>query len=574
MQSTKTIRPALAPRPGPAPNAGVRRAYSTAAPTAPIDLWLAGNEGRLPEGLTVPGSGEGLDRYPSSAELSRTIAARHGVDPSQVLVTAGADDALLRLALAYLDQGREIVLPSPTFVMIERYAELAGGTVVRVDWPAGTGYPTEAVVRAITPRTSLVAMVSPNNPTGDVASKNDLDQVTAAAPGALIVVDGAYAEFADEDLTGPALEHSNAVVLRTLSKAYGCAGLRVGYALASAGVIAVLRAAGNPYPCAGPSLAAASLRLEGDIAPFVDAVRAERDELALALASGGLTAYPSQGNFVYAQGERAGLVATLLTGFGIAVRFFPSEGDTAALRVTCPGGAPEQARLLHALAVVQAPEAILFDMDGVLADVSRSYRAAIVQTAASFGAAVDGDDIEALKAKGNANDDWALTQRLLRSAGVNVSLPEVTERFEALYQGVGDEPGLKETETLLLPRETLVKLAARFRLGVVTGRPRSDARFFLERQGIADLFDVVVTREDAALKPSPEPTRSALKELGVRRAWLLGDTLDDIQSAKAAGVLGVGVLAPGAASGAALGLRRGGAATVLTNVSDIVELLP
>ncbi len=569
-------RAASAPvRPGPAPNAGVRPAYTTATPSAPIDLWLAGNEGRAPEGFAVEIKGDELGRYPSSAELSSKIAQRHGVDPRQVLVTAGADDALLRLALAYLDQGREIVLPSPTFVMIERYAELAGGTVVRVDWPAGTGYPTDAVLAAMGPRTSLVAMVTPNNPTGDVATEDDLERVAAAAPDALVVVDCAYGEFADEDLTAPALAQPNAVVLRTFSKAYGCAGLRVGYALGRPEVMEVLRAAGNPYPCAGPSLAAAAQRLDGDIAPFVRAVRAEREQLARALQDLGFEAYASQGNFVYAQGERAGSVAQLLTGFGIAVRSFPAPGQAAALRITCPGWAPSQARLLHALATVAAPEAILFDMDGVLADVSRSYRTAIIQTAAAFGVTVTDRDVEALKAQGNANDDWSLTQRLVNAAGVEASLVEVTTRFEELYQGVDGEPGLKDTERLLLGREDLAELAQRFRLGVVTGRPRSDAEFFLRSQGIADLFDVVVTRDDAALKPSPEPTALALKQLGVRRAWLLGDTLDDIQSAKGASVLGIGVLAPGApVASTAPALRRAGAATVLSDVQDLMDLLP
>lgn len=573
MKSLSMPEVAAPSRPGPEPNAGVRPAYTTAKPAAPIDLWLAGNEGRSPEALAFE-SGN-LGRYPSSDSLAEKLAERHGIDASRVLVTAGADDALLRLALAYLDQGREIVLPSPTFVMIERYAELAGGTVVRVDWPAGSPYPTDAVLRAMSPRTSLVAMVTPNNPTGDFASTSDLDRVAAAAPGALVVVDCAYAEFADEDLSAPALQHSNAVVLRTFSKAYGCAGLRVGYALGSRSVIEALRAAGNPYPCAGPSLEAAAQRLAGDIEPFVRAVRREREELVEALQGLGFEASPSQGNFVYAQGQRAGLVAQLLTGFGIAVRFFPGPGDRAALRITCPGQAAQQARLLEALKTVAAPEAILFDMDGVLVDVSRSYRAAIVQTAAALGVTVTDQDIEALKAEGNANDDWSLTHRLVGAAGVDATLTDVTARFEELYQGGNGEPGLKDTEALLFGRDALARLGQRFRLGIVTGRPRSDADFFLESKGIADLFDVVVTRDDAALKPSPEPTALALKQLDVRRAWLLGDTLDDVQSARAAGVLSIGVLAPGCdAERSARTLRRGGAATVLSDVQDLLDLLP
>ncbi|MFT7078107.1 MAG: histidinol-phosphate aminotransferase, partial [Planctomycetota bacterium] len=178
---------------GPTPNPGVAAAYRTESPLAPTDLWLAGNEGRAPEDFAVVTKGSELGRYPNTHSLTAKIAERHVVDEASVLVTAGADDGLLRLALAYLAEGREIVLPTPTFVMIERYARLAGGTVVTVDWPAGTAYPTDAVIAAVTERTSLIAMVSPNNPTGGVAEISDLDRVAAAAPDALVIVDCAYA---------------------------------------------------------------------------------------------------------------------------------------------------------------------------------------------------------------------------------------------------------------------------------------------------------------------------------------------------------------------------------------------
>ncbi len=535
--------------------------------------------------FAVEAPGAALGRYPSPERLTGQIAARFDLEPGNVLVTAGADDGLLRLALAYLAEGREIVLPTPTFVMIERYAQLAGGTVIRVDWPAGAAYPTDAVLAAVTEHTSLIAVVSPNNPTGNVADPVDLRRLASAAPHTLLVVDGAYAEFASQDLTSSALGLGNAVVLRTFSKAYGCAGLRVGYAMGPEHIIEALRSAGNPYPCATPSLMAASGLMAREVQPLIQQVTRERTALAQRLIQLGFDAHCGEGNFVYAEGPRARVTTQLLAGFGIAIRSFPAVPGTRgqdALRITCPGDEGLFQRLMDALDCVCTPEALLFDMDGVLVDVSRSYRVAIQETARSFGIQVDDSDIEALKNAGDANDDWRLTQALLSQAGVDVPLDEVTERFERLYQGSPQEPGLKAQEASMLSRRELSRLGQGYRLGIVTGRPLKDAIEFLEAHDLMDLFGAVVTRDDAPLKPSPAPTRLALERLGVERAWLIGDTPDDIRSASAAGALGVGAIAPdplrpaGASSveRTRCALYAAGAGAVLNQLSELQDLLP
>jgi histidinol-phosphate aminotransferase len=564
---------------GPRPNPGVRVAYRTARSKAPCDLWLAGNEGRPPARLDAPLPAEELGRYPSSSDLEAFVAERLAVDPARTLVTAGADDGLLRLALAFLAPGRELVLPTPTFEMIPRYAALTGGDVVEVPWEDGAAYPVDAVLAAVTPRTSLIAVVSPNNPTGAVASPKDLRRLSEAAPDALLIVDQAYAEFADVDLTAPALELPNAVVLRTMSKAYGCAGLRVGFALGRPEVIETLRAAGNPYPVSASALTAAAVRLGDDVGPTVGRVRRERAALLATLGELGVSAAPSQGNFVFLRSPRAVPVRDLMAGLGIAVRAFPGvPGLSDALRVTLPGDAASFSRLDRAIRAAFAPEALLFDLDGVLADVSGSYRAAIRETAASFGVALGDDDIADAKAAGDANDDWRLTWRLLMGRGVDCSLEEVTSRFEALYQGTAEAPGLRRTERLLLGRGALAALAASRPLAVVTGRPRTDARRFLEEQGVADLFGAVITRDDAPLKPDPEPVRRAMGALGVRTAWMIGDTRDDVESARAAGAIPVGVLPPGGTDPDRRALKdqlcAAGAGVCLDRTAQLKELLP
>jgi histidinol-phosphate aminotransferase len=418
--------------------------------------------------------------------------------------------------------------------------------------------------------------VSPNNPTGSVVGAAELTRLAQALPGVLVLLDLAYVEFADEDLTPTALELPNVVVFRTLSKAWAAAGLRVGYAMGDARVISWLRAAGQPYPVSAPSLIAARRllsRAQG-VGSHVEGVLRQRDRVLRGLRELGLEAMDSQANFVLVYFQDAQWTLDALAGLGIGVRSFPGRpGLEGWLRITIPSEESLADRLLASLRTVLRPQALFFDLDGVLADVSRSYRLAILQTASAFGVELAPDEIAQAKAAGNSNNDWLLTQALLRRHGVEQPLSEIRELFEGLYQGADGQRGLWRDEPLLISRGLLDELAAQYPLAIVTGRPRSDAVRFLEMHRVQEFFDAVVTLEDGPSKPDPTPVLRALDALAVERAWMLGDTPDDVAAARAAGVLPVGVMAPGDDVGLAReGLRD--ASRVLRSVNEIQEILP
>jgi histidinol-phosphate aminotransferase len=554
-------------------------------------LRLDRNEGLLPSPAALAelaqADPELLRRYPDVAELTARLAARWSVAPERVIVTAGADEAIDRACRAFLTPGRTLLLPEPSFEMLDRYAALAGGELVRVPWP-GDAFPTTAFLQRIDGRTAVVAIVSPNNPTGGVATLADVRGLAAAAPHALILLDHAYVEYADEDLTAAVLDIPNVLVLRTFSKAWGLAGCRVGYAIGSTDVITVLRAAGGPYPVAAPSLALALGQLERGVAPLaahVARVREERAALTRQLASLGLSPRASQANFVFVdcgrgdrgdRGGRARFCAAGLAALGVLVREFRDRpGIPTALRITLPGELAAFARLTSALDTVLAPEALVFDLDGVLADVRESQRAAMIATAGAYGVTVTMEDIEDALRAGDAANDWMVTQRLIAARGVQADLASLTVRFQALYLGAAGSPGLRERERLIVPRALLERFAKRLPLAVVTGRPRDEARWFLEREGLENLFRAVVCMEDAARKPDPAPVRLALTRLGARRAWMVGNTPDDVRAAAGADVLPFGVVAPGDDFDAtAAALADAGAARVLDQLADLEELLP
>jgi len=356
--------------PRPAPGLAGITAYHGARPATPLDLFLDGNEGAVPPAdllATLPPlMPDVVRRYPDRRPLEARLAQRLNVAPAQVIVTGGGDDALDRICRAVLAPGRELILPEPTFEMIPRYARLTGAALVPVPWPAGP-YPLAAVLAAVTPRTAAIAVVSPNNPTGCCATPADLQRLAAAAPHALLIVDLAYVEFADRDLTPAALALPNAVIVRTLSKAWGLAGLRVGYAAGPAAIIDWLRAAGGPYATSGPALAVAAARLadgDADMAAFVARIRSERAVLSALLADLGARPLDSQGNFLFARFADAVWVRDALAGHGIAVRHFGDRPALAdGLRITCPGDDAALQRLTAALRNALRPQAVLCTLD-------------------------------------------------------------------------------------------------------------------------------------------------------------------------------------------------------------------
>jgi HAD superfamily hydrolase (TIGR01548 family) len=424
---------------------------------------------------------------------------------------------------------------------------------------------------------SIIVVTSPNNPTGAVATEEDVRRICEARPSTLVLVDAAYAEFGEVDLTQAALAYPNAIVIRTLSKAWGLAGLRVGYALGAAEAIGWLRAAGAPYPVSGPSLMLAQERLErGEEAmqAFVATAKEAREVLRETLLSCGVDALPSQGNFAFARvgsEARAVWLRDAMAGLGIGIRAFPGRaGLEDAVRISVPATAQDLERTCAALRTVLAPECWLLDLDGVVADVSESYRAAIVQTAATFGVTLDDALVKDAKRAGDANNDWILTQRMLAERGVEVPLSEVTATFEALVQGTPECPGLWQRERLLVARDVLENLRRQRPIAAVTGRPRLDAERFLETHGVSDLFDVVVCMEDAPAKPRPEPVTLALARLGVTTGWMVGDTPDDARAARAAGAVPLGVRSGGLEDGV---LYSAGCARVFADLRALAEEL-
>ena len=270
--------------------------------------------------------------------------------------------------------------------MIPRFVEWTGGELCTVPWNTPK-FPMEAVLENCCPQTSILCVTSPNNPTGFVLNSEGLTHLSDQLPGCLLMVDEAYGEFAEEPLTPVALGLPNALVFRTFSKAYGLAGLRVGYVMGPEPLIATLRRAGVPYPVSTPSLqvAEAVLNDTSTVETRVRRSRTSRERLEGVLQGLGLQVETSHGNFVFARGLDGAWWRDGFAALKMGIRAWPNDPELGnAIRISTTGCPMEAERVEHAARTLAEPEALLFDMDGVLVDVSRSYRTAILQTVASF----------------------------------------------------------------------------------------------------------------------------------------------------------------------------------------------
>jgi histidinol-phosphate aminotransferase len=295
-----------------------------------------------------------LNRYPDGGglRLRAELAARHGVPLEQVVLGNGADELIRLCAVTALDPGDRGVLPWPSFPSYGTSIACCGGQPVRVPLN-GRAIDLDALVDE---RAKLVYVANPNNPTGAVLDAAELRRFLDVLPGdVLCVIDEAYADYADRAPEGIDLVRSGAsrlAVLRTFSKVYGLAALRVGYAIASPEVADGLDRVRPIFNVNQPAqeAALASLHEQEAVAGRLEHARRGRREIAHTLAAAGLDPEPSQANFVYAEvpdGDALGLSDRLLHA-GVMVRWLGGFGAPQGLRVTV-GTDEENQFFAHAL---------------------------------------------------------------------------------------------------------------------------------------------------------------------------------------------------------------------------------
>jgi histidinol-phosphate aminotransferase len=293
-----------------------------------------------------------LARYPEREPVEAAVAAYLGLRAEQVLLTNGVDEAIHLLCEAYLDAADEVVVVTPTFSMYEIFAEATGADVVRVQCGEDLRFPLQKLLASITPATKLIAVASPNNPTGGVASREQLLAIANAAPNAALLVDEAYFDFHGQTMMTDVDTLPNLFVARTFSKAHGLAGLRIGIVAGPQEQMTMVRRVSSPYSVNSVALLSLPEALaDGEfVSNYVMQVKAGRVRLEHQLTHAGIKWWPSEANFVLMRiGERHREFVAAIRQRGILVRDRSADpGCDGCVRVTL--GTTEQTdRLLAVL---------------------------------------------------------------------------------------------------------------------------------------------------------------------------------------------------------------------------------
>ncbi|MGO4238370.1 histidinol-phosphate transaminase [Pseudarthrobacter sp. YAF2] len=302
---------------------------------------LASNESHyepLPAAIAAVTDAAGrMNRYPDMAavELRERLARHLGVTVEEVAVGPGSVGVLQQIITGLCDAGDEVVFAWRSFEAYPILVELAGARPVRVPLDDLEGHDLDAMAAAVTDRTKVILLCTPNNPTGVPISHERLEAfLQGVRSDVLVVIDEAYVEYADTgggpDSLALYRQYPNVCILRTFSKAYGLAGLRVGYAVAAPAVAEGLRRTALPFGVSAlaQKAAIASLDAGEEMEARVFAVKHERVRMAAELEVQGWKLQPSQGNFLWIRADAA-LLATLVDAFngaGIMVRTYPGDG--------------------------------------------------------------------------------------------------------------------------------------------------------------------------------------------------------------------------------------------------------
>jgi histidinol-phosphate aminotransferase len=542
-----------------------------------------------------------LWQYPDRKPLEAMIAKKFALKPSEVICTNGGDEAIMIL-MRLIKECSQVILPLPAFSQYTWGIDSWKLQATIIEENKDLSIDIKATLAAIeTSSDAVVIITRPNNPSGEMIAMTSLIEIieTAKENNSWVFLDEAYFEFSDEssdefsDEPGKEFsngqsqtklllkEYDNLIILRTLSKAYGLAGIRLGYLLGSEKLIAEFSKRCAPFNIGTPTLTIAAAALsdtnQQDAKNYCQKIRENRQQIFAELTAKNINVLPSQANFLVLQLPtlQSRAIASFLAKNNIIVRSF-TDSMNNCLRITIPYDIEKLSKLLQQALY---PDLVCLDMDGVLIDTSGSYDATVIATVKQLSnTTITTNDIEQLKSTAGFNNDWVLSQKLLANLGIALELDEIIKVFQRIY--LGDEldgtlnsknNGLVQNETVILNQsltELIKSSSATF--AIVTGRPLMEAKAgakFIDLESL-DLISLDCV-ENA--KPSPEGINRLQKKYS-SASWMCGDNPDDMQAAIASNSLAIGIC-ENANKSKQQALYQAGADIVLNDINELEKWL-
>lgn len=509
--------------------------------------------------------------YPYYGKLLQKLADFHNVTIENVILTAGADEAINAVLGAFLEYRQTVLTVMPSFVMPKIYAKINGLNYKEIPYNSKWKFPAEEFIKNID-GADLIHLTTPNSPTGEVIEQKVIEKIVKKAGDKAVLIDETYGNYAGITNLNLIKDNNNIFIIRSFSKDFALAGLRLGYVISASQNIRHLRKYLSPYNVSNLTVKAGLAAL--DDVEYLETVKTEMEKSKESLARGlekmGAYIYPSKTNFLCADfGKKADFVYHTLLANKIKTKYF----NQAHLLENCFRIAvPKLENTKKILDILKTKPTIVFDMDGVLIDASKSYRVAIQKTFKKFtGQEMTPEEISETKKLGGLNNDWDLTEFLLKKYGFNINYDDIVNVFQTYYEELAD------IEEPLVTHEFLQSLSKDYNLAIFTGRLKKEALFTLDKHGFTKYFYPVITMEEVGLnrqKPDCLGLEIIKEKIITDKIYYLGDTVDDMICAITAEITGIGVLPPQDKSDELKKLLKSkNAMVVLRSTSDLIEFL-
>lgn len=509
--------------------------------------------------------------YPFYGELLEKIAEFHNTKIENIILTAGADEAISAIFGTFLEEKMSVLTVAPSFVMPKIYSKLKNLNYIEVEYENKWQFPKNEFIKRIADA-DLIHLTTPNSPTGEIIDKDTISKIISVTNDKAVLIDETYANYSDISHSNLIKTNPNVFVVRSFSKDFALAGLRLGYIISAEENIKQLRKYLSPYNVSAISVKAGIAALD-DI-DYFKKIKSEIEEskkfLTDELEKTGAVVYPSATNFICVDfKEKADFIYKKLYFNKIKVKNL----SQIPLMKNCLRIAIPKLEDCHRIIKILKPRPmIVFDMDGVLIDASKSYRVAVQKTFKNFsGSEVLPEEISAAKKMGGLNNDWDLTDYLLKQRNINIEYDKIVDVFQAYYNELAD------IEEPLVNHKILSELSKRFDLAIFTGRLKEEAEFTLKKHDFIKYFNPIITMQDVGLdhqKPDNLGLELIKKNTITDKIYYLGDTIDDMTCAQRSKVDFIGVLPPQDKSESLKTIfKNGHAVVILENTSELINFL-
>ncbi len=520
--------------------------------------------------------------YPAYGILIEKLAQIINTKVENLLLTNGCDEAINVVLNTFLENDDEVLTFSPTFSMPKIYTETIGANFVEIPYLNKWEFQVSEFEKNITTKTKILYLTSPNNPTGEIVEPKVVEYLLSKYQDKLLILDCTYFNYSSlkrEDYYSLPEKYNNLIIVKSFSKDYALAGLRIGYVFANQNLINEIKKVASPYNVNAIAATAALSALD-DIEYFEknkkEIIKA-KEILVKELNKLGFVAFNTEANFILCDfNKHADFVFNKLSSRGIKVKHFKNGILKNFFRITVPK-LEDIDKLINA---IRPRPLFVFDLDGVVFDVKNSYREAIRQTFKHYcGFICEDYEMQRVKNLGNMSNDWDLTAYLIKEQGVEFDYNKMVDVFQNLFFVPEKEgsKGLIDNEKNVFNSEFYSELTKFADCAVFTMRPSNEAFYSLEKFDIKKYFSYFICNEDVNgnFKPSPYGLNVIKEKCYYTDIFYFGDTVDDVKAGVDACVNVYGVIPPNATSvdDTKKSLMEYGANGVIENPSQVLNLI-